>query len=78
MSVSESDPTMVEEIRKQTASYVAAMTRIGTPLTFADALRGHRAACQENLRDEGEYGASVWRERLAAIDTLAWQEGISL
>lgn len=76
--MSDEQADMVEGLRKEVAGYVAMHSRLGTPTTFEEALRGHRRICQENLRDEGEYGASVWSARLTAIDTLAWQEGIKL
>jgi len=62
-----------DDLRIELAEYVALRKRLGTPLTFARALLGHREVCVENsIGDPDGY----WLARVALLDELARDEGV--
>lgn len=64
---------ILEDVRLQVVEYVQLRDRLGTPITYQQALVRHREQCLENLRDEP---SEVWRDRLSWLDELCAEEGL--
>jgi hypothetical protein len=65
---------LLAELRAELFDYVNLRARLGTPLSFERALRGHREQVIENLRDDGD---PMWRDRLSLLDQICVEEGVA-
>lgn len=57
----------LESLREELFTYVAQRDRLGTPISFLEAARGHRAQCDQNWHDDGD---RIWLDRLSLLDEI--------
>jgi hypothetical protein len=72
--VSKSETQLLDELRIEIAEYVKLRKRLGRPLTFAQALAGHRQVCEENSYGEPD---DYWVARRRLCERLMIAEGIA-
>lgn len=66
---------MLDDVRVGIVDYVKFRKRIGRPLTFQEALRGHRQVIADAFADTPD--DTDLRDRLVFLDELCVQEGIA-
>ena len=65
----------LDDCRAELAEYVKCQGRLGTPLTYQEALLRHREQCSLNMHDDSR-SDPIWRDRLSLLDDLAVEEGV--
>lgn len=69
-----SEPQLLEDLRLEIGEYVKLRKRLGRPLTFAQALSGHRQVCDENSVGEAD---DYWASRRRLCEKLMVAEGLA-
>lgn len=57
----------IESLREELLAYMGLRDRLGTPISYLEAARGHRAQVAENYRADAD---RMWLDRLSLLDEI--------